>query len=68
MRSLVLVVAVALGGLVGYVNGYHSGVSRPLSGFEKRSIAIEYACGPGQNWRMMKFFCGSTPKEERPTK
>jgi hypothetical protein len=39
--------------------GYLLGVSRELTLVERRNIAIEYACGTGQNWIMMKFFCGS---------
>lgn len=60
--ALVLVIIAAV------ATGYVLGAERPLGDLEKRAIAIDYACGPGQNWRMMKFFCGSIPKKERKTK
>jgi len=54
--------------LVAFRAGIEYQKQQPLGDLAKRSIAIEYACGPGQNWRMMKFFCGSIPKDERKSK
>jgi len=40
---------------------------RPLGYWERRNITIDFACSQG-HWRMMKFYCGSIPKDERKPK
>lgn len=68
IKYLVFLLILIVAGEEAYVLGYREGAERPLSGIEKRNIAIDYACSPEQNWRMMKLFCGSIPKSERGSK
>jgi hypothetical protein len=62
---LLLVFLLCIGLLIAFQAGIDYQKRQPIGDIERRNIAIDYACSPAQNWRMMKLFCGSVPREER---